>query len=202
MRTTLALLLMTGLSASCGDEGGGIGADALYQLACPQDPAETGCGSALDPVNILAYDGDAAPEGGTVTVRCSSVDAGEGLKAVSFSVGIGNDPLLQVSGAIIPEDGGPVSGRSCRVVASQSSNRYGGGTYGVCGAAQPSEEQPCRLTAFEFDPNGEDGRELTTTLECRNLRAETAPDRLVRDLTLPMNRSAAAQLRLINCEGF
>ena len=53
---------------------------------------------------------------------------------------------------------------------------------------------------IEF-PDGESGTELTTTLLCRNLRAETAPDSLVRDITLPDARSEAAVIKLINCEG-
>ena len=201
MRTTLTLVFIAGLAASCGDEPGALAADARFQLACPIDPAETGCGSALPPVDILGFDGDVAEDGRTINVSCNatSTDAGN---IVSFSIGYGASPLLSVSGLVIPSSGsGNVSGNSCRVTATQADNRYGGTTLGTCGSAIPSEAQPCQFGAFTFDPDGESGTELTTTLVCRNLRAETAPDSLVRDITLPDSRSEAAVIKLINCEG-
>ena len=129
MRTTLTLVFIAGLAASCGDEPGALAADARFQLACPIDPAETGCGSALPPVDILGFDGDVAEDGRTINVSCNatSTDAGN---IVSFSIGYGASPLLSVSGLVIP--GGASRGRgrgiSSVFVARAEPTRHEGGT--------------------------------------------------------------------------
>ncbi len=202
MRTTLALVLVGFGATSCGSGPGGVAVDARYQLACPIDPDETGCGSAADPVDALGFDGDDVEGVGTITATCSAVDSADGSKNVRFSIGFGNDPLLTVRGLVIGPTGGPVLGSSCVVEARQDGNTYGGTTYGVCGNAAPSAEQPCQFSSFTYNEDGEFGAELVTTLLCRNLRAPAAPNDIVRDITFPMSRSMPAQIKLIDCEGF
>jgi hypothetical protein len=202
MRTTLALVLIAFGAASCGGDGGGVAVDARYQLACPIDPDESGCGSASDPVDVLGFDDEEIEGLGTITATCTAIDSADGSKNVRFSIGYDNDPLLTVRGLVISPDGGPVLGSSCVVEARQDGNTYGGTTYGVCGNAMPNDDQPCQFSSFEYNEDGEFGAELVTTLLCRNLRAPAAPNDIVRDITFPMSRSMPAQIKLIDCEGF
>ena len=206
MRTTLALVLIAFGALSCGDDGGGVAVDARYQVACPLDTSGPACGSASDPVDVLGFnDEDVENDEGVVrTIRatCSAVDAADGSKNVNFSLGYGNDPLLSVFGLVIGADGGPVLGSSCFVEIRDDGNTFGGSTFGSCGNAVPTEDQPCQFSAFTYDDDGEFGPELVTTLLCRNLRAPAAPMDIVRDVTFPTQRNMPAQIKLINCEGF
>ena len=206
-RTKLALMLCCGLAISCGDDGGGVAADTLYQVACPLDPNESGCGIADDPVDFTGFDGATLDDGRTITARCEASDLG-GSKNVTLSVGFGSNPLLTIRGLLISPDGGAVQGSSCSVEVRSGANTYGGTTYGSCGNVAPNDEQPCQITqdgtapGVAYNPDGDSGPELLFNLECRNLRAPAAPADLVRDVTFPRMRNDPALIKVINCEGF
>lgn len=202
MRTTLALVLIAFGAFSCGGEDVSVAVDARYQVTCPIDTSGPACGTAEDPVDVLGFHGEEVEGQGTIRATCSAVDAADGSKNLTFSIGYGNDPLLSVRGLVIGADGGPVLGSSCIVEVRDGGNSYGGSTYGRCGNVVPTEDQPCQFSPFTFNEDGEFGPELVTTLLCRNIRAPAAPTEIVRDVTFPMSRSMPAQIKLINCENF
>ncbi|MEM9067186.1 MAG: hypothetical protein AAGE52_01730 [Myxococcota bacterium] len=191
-----ALLLSMGLLAvSCGDGGGKLFADARWQVRCP--PGLPMCSRNGDVVDLFAFDGD---EG--INVSCSATESGEDARIINFTVARGSQPQLSVTGLLTGINGGTVRGESCRVTVLDDGNAYGGTTEGRCGANPPSEAQPCQIGAIEFDEEPETGDpRLSTTIECRNLRAPSNPELLQRDVTFPMMATMPATIGILNCDG-
>ena len=111
---------------------------------------------------------------------------------------------LTIRNAVIPREGGPVSGEDCTVEFVDAVNTY----VGACGSAPLSDEQPCRLTsvgfAYEDRVNGLFGPTLSTSLVCEGIRSPSTAI-LVRNLYAPNVRGESVNglvpINIVNCEG-
>lgn len=201
-------MLCMPLMASCGSSGSGrVFADAIWQARCPS--TLMGCASDGDPHDVFGFDGDEfeSVDGvttGLLTARCDLVelpdDSGNATLSFRAQVGGANAYSVEVQNAVVNlETGGMLLGSGCFLRLLDDSVTYQGG----CGANAPSEAQPCQLGPVTVDPNGEDGRELRTTILCEALPSPSGPTVFQRDLEQgrDVSRGTPAPIRFINCGG-
>lgn len=179
---------------SCGDGMGDVFGDGQWQVRCPVGLAM--CPGAGMEVDVFGFDG--GEEG--VRASCDIRESGD-QRIVSFSLGVGGDPLLAVNGIVTSVAGGNVVGDACRLTVIDDGNTYGGVEQGRCGANPPSAAQPCQLGPIAFNRDGEDGPEMTTSVYCVELPSPANPSILKRDITRPRMTGVPASIRLINCDG-
>lgn len=179
----------------CGDgTTGTVFGDVQWQVQCPRDLA--GCSRNGADNDVFDFDGNNG-----VRAECALTDLDDGNRALSFTVakpGVS----LSVQSAIVSPAGGVIVSPACRLTVTDDSVTYGGRMQGGCGTNAPSDAQPCQLGPIVFEPNGESGPEVRTSILCDNVAAEVDPTRFIRNVRAPNRPNDPAPVRMINCQNF
>lgn len=190
--------------AGCAEESRELFVDIRWQVKCPAG-APSCFASQHRAHDIFTFQGGDSNENPPlpVAMSCLIEPRGAGNVLWNFSATT-SEYRLTIRNAVIPREGGPVSGDDCTVEFVDAVNTY----VGACGSAPLSDEQPCRLTsvgfAYEDRVNGLFGPTLSTSLVCEGIRSPSTAI-LVRNLYAPNVRGESVNglvpINIVNCEG-
>lgn len=188
-----SLLVLCGvLLGGCSDPPGEILVEARWRFECPDD--ENVICIRDEDLTIYQYNGQEGLSGEIVENTCSVVPiAGNALDIVLESKdgprGLRIDMRADASSsAVLDVD--------CTVEFTDQNVVY----RGVCGSAEPSEEQPCQLTALAIDPKADDGPQVSVRVACELVKSVTNPSDVQR-VVVGQNDSPTASIRFANCDG-
>ena len=197
-------LFSTVFLAGCAEESGELFVDIRWQVKCPVG-APSCFPSQHRQHDIFTFQGGSSNEDPPLPVgmSCLVEPHTAGRVLWNFSA-VTSEYRLTIRNAVIPREGGPVSGSSCTVEFVDAVNTY----VGACGSAPLSEDQPCRLTsvgfAYEDRIMGLFGPTLSTSLVCEGIRAPSTAI-LVRNLSAPNvpgeTVNGLVPINIVNCEG-
>lgn len=188
MRRLTPLLFLIAL-ASCGGGKGPLFADAKWAVRCEQMGGCVGASSH----DVVANTGE-----GGAAIMCDVIESATN-RIVNFSVTAPDGAQLSVQGAQVPLTGGPAGG-SCQVRVTEGVNRYSA----VCGSAEPSAAQPCRVNNFQFYVDDTQISWIEADIYCVNI-PQTANPTVLREITINGEgagvRTTPAHVKLANCDG-
>jgi hypothetical protein len=180
--------------AACSDPGpSGLFIDLQFRLRCI---AMGGCVGFSDR-NVLGYNGQ---DGLRLTCSVNETDAN---RTLTFSAS-GRDYGISMTNAVFARAGGSPSGTGCTLSVTDSMD---GNTYmGICGASDPSEAQPCKVSGVTFGVDAPTGRPLISgNIYCQGISPSAAPG-IDRELTGPGNtidaQTSPVRFNLYDCAGF
>src|SRR5690606_31964783 len=123
---------------------GPLFADIQYATRCE---ATLGCAGVIDH-DICGFDGaehcvDGEP---SPSLSCTVIE-GDATRLIGFSAQQGEGASIAVTDLAVTVTGGsPSPGGACRVTVQEGASTYSGS----CGAAAPSEAQPCQISDVQF----------------------------------------------------
>ncbi|MEZ4286606.1 MAG: hypothetical protein R3A47_00290 [Polyangiales bacterium] len=190
-------IVLTGLLAACSDAQDPVLVDSTWVTSCANT---TGACSIAEPytVVLLAYNGEVdETTGKAYDASCYASDVGNGNLNIALRAYVGGNLSgdgVRVSGLVVNRDSGALVGDGCRMLFLENGLNVGGNANGVCGAAAPSESQPCQITSANID-NATNGIELLVRCESVNAEDEASQFRNVSGSGLGRHRHSSFRKR-------